>query len=86
MKSKESLNPLIELFDPHHEGPQLSEMPESFSRSQLIKWLHGKTKQFTVDRKKLQQLEEEGRLIPDVGFNRFSNIQVLQYYLETKPR
>lgn len=56
MRCKESLNPLIELFDPHHQG----KMPESFSRKQLIKWLHGRTEQFTVDRKKLQQLEEEG--------------------------
>lgn len=86
MKYKESLNPLIERFDPQHKGPRLEEMPTSFSRKELVKWLHGKTEQFTVDRKKLKELEEEGRLIPDVGSNKFSNVQILQYYLETKPR
>ena len=32
-------------------------MPESFSGRELIKWLDGKTQQFTVDRAKLKELK-----------------------------
>lgn len=68
------------------EGPQLEDMPESFNGRELIKWLDGKTQQFTVDRAKLKELNESGRLLPDVGMSRYSRVEVLEYYLETKPR
>ena len=61
-------------------------MPESFNGRELIKWLDGKTQQFTVDRAKLKELNESGRLLPDVGMTRYSRVEVLEYYLETKPR
>lgn len=66
--------------------PKLEDMPKSFSGKELIKWLDGKTKQFTVNKSKLKELNESGRLLPDVGINRYSRVKVLEYYLETKPR
>lgn len=86
MKSTGNVEVLEKMFDPKKKGPQLEDMPESFSGRELIKWLDGKTQQFTVDRAKLKELNESGRLLPDVGMSRYSRVEVLEYYLETKPR
>lgn len=86
MKSTGNVEVLEKMFDPKKEGPQLEDMPESFNGRELIKWLNGKTQQFTVDRAKLKELNESGRLLPDVGMTRYSRVEVLEYYLETKPR
>ncbi|MCL8206213.1 hypothetical protein M5361_13830 [Ligilactobacillus agilis] len=61
-------------------------LKQAYSKNKAIKYLVAKGLHFKLDKKLFNHLVETGRLLPDVGNNKFSRYNLERYYYETKPR
>lgn len=70
--------------------PDINDMPKRMSLRQTIEWLDPLMVQNDVDKALMNQLNKEGRLVPEYcdlpGCRIYSRTQLLAYYLESKPR
>lgn len=84
-----NLQCLINIFATDSD-PKIEDMPKKMSLTKAIKWLDPLMVQNDVDKKLMEQLNKEGRLVPeycDLPWRKvYSRTQLLEYYLESKPR
>lgn len=88
-KLDSSIKVLINIFDREHGLEIYNQMKPVYSTKEAIQWLKNKAKQFIVDKKLFKELNETGRLLPTkttLFGNKYTKQQLMQYYLETKPR
>lgn len=77
---------LLNQFGTDQDFKDFENMKNTFSLRDAIKWLSIRVKQISINKKALKALNDEGRLMPDRKFNRYSKEILMNYYLETKPR
>lgn len=71
------------------DDPKLTDLKATYSKSGAVEFFEALITQekngFIVNKEMLDELAKTGRLIP-LKDGRYSGLQLMQYYLETKPR